>query len=268
MKITFIGGGNMAQAIISGIKNNNINCEILVSEPVESTRKYLEKTYSIKTANNNVIAVKDSDFIILAIKPQIFQDVAQEINSYITSSQTVVSIMAGIPLGKLNEYLNHKNIIRVMPNTPAQIGKGCSIWMKMDHMGKNKINFFKKILLSCGTEIEVNNEKSIDIATAISGSGPAYILFFMESLINYGIELGLEGKISEKIVYETVIGSAYLARNSKKNPRELIDMVTSPGGTTAAGLSVLNTMEFNKIINSAIQSAYERGIEISKGEKK
>ena len=175
--------------------------------------------------------------------------------------------MAGIPLEKLNKYLNHKNIIRVMPNTPAQIGKGSSIWMKLNHVEKNKINFFKKVLLSCGTEIEVNNEKSIDIATAISGSGPAYILFFMESLINSGIELGLEEKLAEKIVYETVLGSAYLARNSKKNTRELIDMVTSPGGTTAAGLSVLNTLEFNKIINSAIQSAYDRGIEISKGEK-
>ena len=267
MKITFIGGGNMAEAIISGIKNNNINCEILVSEPMETKRKYLEKSYGIKTNNNNINAIKDSEFIILAIKPQIFQNIAEEINSYIAPTQTVVSIMAGIPLEKLNKYLNHKNIIRVMPNTPAQIGKGSSIWMKLNHVEKNKINFFKKILLSCGIEIEVNNEKLIDIATAISGSGPAYILFFMESLINSGIELGLEEKLAEKIVYETVLGSAYLARNSKKNTRELIDMVTSPGGTTAAGLSVLNTLEFNKIINSAIQSAYERGIEISKGEK-
>ena len=267
MKITFIGGGNMAQAIISGIKKNNINCEILVSEPMESKRNYLEKFYGIKTSNNNIISIKNSDFIILAIKPQIFPDIAEEINSYLGSHQTVVSIMAGITLGKLNKYLNHKNIIRVMPNTPAQIGKGSSIWMKLNHVEKNKINFFKKILLSCGIEIEVNNEKLIDIATAISGSGPAYILFFMESLINSGIELGLEEKLAEKIVYETVLGSAYLARNSKKNTRELIDMVTSPGGTTAAGLSVLNSLEFNKIINSAIQSAYERGIEISKGEK-
>ena len=216
MKITFIGGGNMAQAIISGIKKNNINCEILVSEPMESKRNYLEKFYGIKTSNNNIISIKNSDFIILAIKPQIFPDIAEEINSYLGSHQTVVSIMAGITLGKLNKYLNHKNIIRVMPNTPAQIGKGCSVWMKMNHVEKIKINFFKKILLSCGTEIEVNNEKSIDIATAISGSGPAYILFFMESLINSGIVLGLEEKIAEKIVYETVLGSAYLARNSKK----------------------------------------------------
>ena len=267
MKITFIGGGNMAEAIISGIKNNNINCEILVSEPMETKRKYLEKSYGIKTNNNNINAIKDSEFIILAIKPQIFQNIAEEINSYIAPTQTVVSIMAGITLGKLNKYLNHKNIIRVMPNTPAQIGKGSSIWMKLNHVEKNKINFFKKILLSCGIEIEVNNEKLIDIATAISGSGPAYILFFMESLISSAIELGLEEKTAEKIVYETVLGSAYLARNSKKNTRELIDMVTSPGGTTAAGLSVLNSLEFNKIINSAIQSAYDRGIEISKGEK-
>ena len=267
MKITFIGGGNMAQAIISGIKKNNINSKILVSEPIESKRKYLEKFYGIKTCNNNITAIKNSDFIILAIKPQIFPDIAEEINSYLGPYQTLVSIMAGITLVKLNEYLNHNNIIRVMPNTPAQIGKGCSIWMKMNHMDKNKINFFRKILLSCGTEIEVNNEKKIDIATAISGSGPAYILFFMESLISSAIELGLEEKTAEKIVYETVLGSAYLARNSKKNTRELIDMVTSPGGTTAAGLSVLNSLEFNKIINSAIQSAYDRGIEISKGEK-
>ena len=159
MKITFIGGGNMAEAIISGIKNNNINCEILVSEPMETKRKYLEKSYGIKTNNNNINAIKDSEFIILAIKPQIFQNIAEEINSYIAPTQTVVSIMAGIPLEKLNKYLNHKNIIRVMPNTPAQIGKGCSVWMKMNHVEKIKINFFKKILLSCGTEIEVNNEK-------------------------------------------------------------------------------------------------------------
>ena len=102
MKITFIGGGNMAQAIISGIKKNNINCEILVSEPMESKRNYLEKFYGIKTSNNNIISIKNSDFIILAIKPQIFPDIAEEINSYLGSHQTVVSIMAGLTLGKLN----------------------------------------------------------------------------------------------------------------------------------------------------------------------
>ena len=105
MKITFIGGGNMAQAIISGIKKNNINSEILVSEPIESKRKYLEKFYGIKTCNNNITAIKNSDFIILAIKPQIFPDIAEEINSYLGPYQTLVSIMAGITLVKLNEYL-------------------------------------------------------------------------------------------------------------------------------------------------------------------
>ena len=267
MKITFIGGGNMAEAIISGIKANEIDCEIVVSEPIEYRRKILEKKYGVIVNYNNNDLLKESEFVLLAIKPQIFPNIAKEIKLSLKSDQTIISIMAGISIENLTDNLNHKNIIRVMPNTPSQIGKGCSVWMPTREVNKKKIDIFRKILKSCGSEIQVDSEKNIDIATAISGSGPAYIFILIQTLINSATSLGLDKAVAEKISVETVLGSAYLARNRSKSLKELIEMVTSPGGTTEAGISVLKSKGFSSLVNSAILSAYKRGIEISKGKK-
>ena len=267
MKITFIGGGNMAEAIISGIKANKIACEILVSEPIESRRKILEKKYGVMVNYNNNDLLKESVFVLLAIKPQIFPNIAKEIKLSLKPSQTIISIMAGISIENLTGNLNHKNIIRVMPNTPSQIGKGCAVWMPTKEVEKNKIDIFREILKSCGSEIQVDSEKNIDIATAISGSGPAYIFLFLQTLINSATSLGLDKAVAKKISVETFLGSAYLARNRSKSLKELIEMVTSPGGTTEAGISVLKSKGFSSLVNSAVLSAYKRGIEISKGKK-
>ena len=254
----------MAEAIISGIKKTNLACNITVSDPVKSRRTHLLETYQVNVEKNNVIALQKADLIILSVKPQSFKELSSEISDMLSDNQTILSIMAGINLHNISMNLNHDKIVRVMPNTPAQVGKGVAVWTTTDSVDSEMLKFIKGVFQSCGIETQVNEEKYIDIATAISGSGPAYVFMFIEALIDAGVNLGLESDLAKKLSIETVLGSAHLASNSTKQPNELRRMVTSPGGTTESGLKTLESNGFKTSIDRAVNSAFNRGIELSK----
>jgi len=231
MRIAFIGGGVMAQAIIAGVKDAGLDASIIVGEPFEMRRESLKNDLGVEATDNNKEAVTGADIIVLAVKPQ---------------------------------QLDAK-LIRVMPNTPAQIRKGISAWHASDSVDQATIDFVGSMLKAIGDELKFSDEKNIDIATALSGSGPGYVFVMIEALADAGVELGLPVHVARHLASQTVLGSAALQRESGKHPAELRNMVTSPGGTTAAGLAELENGAFRATIANAVRSAYERGEELAGG---
>jgi pyrroline-5-carboxylate reductase len=207
-----------------------------------------------------VSAIERADLIIVAVKPQQIEDVCKHLNGHIGPDQTILSIAAGINIDRIQKLLGHYNIIRVMPNTPAQIGQGMSVWTNTNGVSQSNVAFAKKIIKSLGEELYVAEEKYLDIATALSASGPAYVFLFLESLIDAGVYLGLTREVANKLAIQTVLGSATLARDDNKHIAELRNMVTSPGGTTAEALLTLETGGFRSVVIDAVISAYKKSL--------
>ena len=266
MKIAFIGGGTMAQAIISGLAKSKNKNDIIVSDPEEKIRNKINKKFKLNTTDDNTIAIKNSDLIILCIKPQNFLLVSKEINEKIKENQTVVSIMAGTKINTISNSLSTKKIIRVMPNTPAQIGKGISAWYSTSLVKKESKLLVKEILCLLGDEIEFEEEKYIDMATAVSGSGPAYVFLFIEFLEKVAKEIGLPDDKIRQLVIKTISGSIELLDNGNKSPLELRLLVTSPGGTTEAGINSMIETKFHQSIITGVRKAYDRGNQLAKEE--
>ena len=258
-KISFIGGGVMAEAIISRVLSENLidANNIYVGETYEQARSNLEKKYLVRTTNNNIKAIEDSDLIFLCVKPQDLEKVLEELNSNVKSTATIVSIAAGISIEYIKTHLVHDRIIRVMPNTPAQIGEGMSIWASTGTT-QAAIQLTGDILRTIGVEIYVTNEKLLDMSTALSGSGPAYVFLFIESMIDAGVKLGLPRDYSRTMVVQTVLGSIKLLNETVQHPSVLKDSVTSPGGTTAAALLELEKGNFKATIIQAVIAAFDK----------
>ena len=258
-KISFIGGGVMAEAIISRVLSENLidANNIYVGETYEQARSNLEKKYLVRTTNNNIKAIEDSDLIFLCVKPQDLEKVLEELNSNVKSTATIVSIAAGISIEYIKTHLGHDRIIRVMPNTPAQIGEGMSIWTSTGTT-QAAIQLTGDILRTIGLEIYVTNEKLLDMSTALSGSGPAYVFLFIESMIDAGVKLGLPRDYSRTMVVQTVLGSIKLLNETVQHPSVLKDSVTSPGGTTAAALLELEKGNFKATIIQAVIAAFDK----------
>jgi len=265
MRIAFIGGGVMAQAIISGVKDAGLDTSIIVGEPFEVRRESLKNDLGVEVTASNREAIAGADLVVLSVKPQQLGAVAEELNGALTADQTVLSIMAGVKMHSIGLKLNHKRLIRVMPNTPAQIRKGISAWTASDDVDQATLDFVAKMLGAIGDELKFSDEKSIDIATALSGSGPGYVFMFIEALTDAGVELGLPVHVARHLASQTVLGSAALQLESGKHPAELRNMVTSPGGTTAAGLAALETGGFRAAVAEAVRMAFERGEELAGG---
>ncbi len=262
--IGFIGGGNMAEALIKGIiQNSKFKIQnILVSEPREDRRKYLGQTYGIKTTSDNKDVASNTEIIILAVKPQNMEDVLTEISEIITDEKTVVSIAAGITLAYLQSKLKTTKLMRVMPNTPALVQKGMSVISLCSCLPMEIVAPVRDIFLSIGKVMHLP-EKHMDAVTALSGSGPAFIAFFVECLINAGEKMGLSSDDASELAIQTLIGTSRLLE-SGITPTKLREMVTSPGGTTAAGLKTFEQMGFQSIIIEALQSALNRGRELGR----
>jgi pyrroline-5-carboxylate reductase len=264
MKITFIGGGNMGEAILAALLLKKVVTpdEINVSDINPSRLDYLYEKYGVNTLGNNKISIRETEVVILAVKPQVLPAIMDEIKGHFKPSQLVLSIIAGVGIGKLRNGLDHRKIVRSMPNTPAQISEGITVWTATPEVTKAQKGTARAILKVMGQEIEVNDEKYLDMATAVSGSGPAYIFYFVESLIKAAEKLGLTSEIAEKLVKQTIIGSVHLMQKSDKTPGELRRAVTSPGGTTAAALMILDTENYQGLIERAITAAYNRAREL------
>jgi pyrroline-5-carboxylate reductase len=260
MKACFIGGGNMGEALIKSLLANKIcaAADITVSDISRPRLDYLQTAYGIKVETGNLKAVKTADVIILAVKPADIEKVAHEIKGKLTAKQLVISIAAGVTMDTICEELGHSRVVRSMPNMPAQIGKGMTVWMHREEVSEAQVKLAHTVLASMGEEIMVNNEKYIDMATAISGSGPAYIFLIVETLTDAGVHIGLTRAMAEKLAIETTIGSAMTIKEMRKHPAELRNMVTSPGGTTSEGLLQLETGGFRSMLLKAVIAGYEK----------
>jgi pyrroline-5-carboxylate reductase len=267
MKLAFIGGGAMAEAIIKGVLSASIAKpeDISVGEVVEERCRYLTNQYRILATPSNAKAVRNADLVILAVKPQSLQDVAPDLKAALKPEQTLLSILAGTRMATLTKSLGHDGVVRVMPNTPAQIGAGMSVWMTCKGVDEKVAEEAQAILKTLGEEIRVHDEKYIDMATALSASGPAFIFLFIESLIDSGVLIGLPRPMARTLALQTVLGSTRLVKESGKHPADLKDMVTSPGGTTVEGLLALEDAGFKAAVLNAIQAAYQKSINL--GEK-
>jgi pyrroline-5-carboxylate reductase len=259
--IGFIGGGNMAEAILKGILNK-YGQEIIVSEPKDNRRAYLEKTYHVKTASDNKNVAKNCSIVIFAVKPQDMDNVVAEVSDFISEDKTVISIAAGITLSYLSARLKTRKIVRVMPNTPALVQEGMSIMSMCECIHDKDIGVIKDIFMSIG-KVLVLPEKYMDAVTALSGSGPAFFAYFIEAMIEGAVKMGLREDDATALAIQTLFGTAKLL-DTGLSPTKLREMVTSPGGTTAAGLKVFEERRFKEIVSSAIEEATKRAKELGK----
>lgn len=259
--IGFIGGGNMAEALIRGMTAEGMK-DIVVSEPRQDRGQELEKKYGVRAVQSNREAAESCSIIILAVKPQNMEPVLDEIADVIDDTKTVVSIAAGITISYLQSRLKTSRIIRVMPNTPALIQEGMSVYSLCECFAGNEVNVVRSILMSIGRVIALP-ERLMDTVTAVSGSGPAFIALFVEAMIEGGEKLGLSRTDATELAVQTALGTARLL-DTGMSPENLRQMVTSPGGTTAAGLKVFEEKGFKPLVFEALLAAKNRAEELGK----
>ena len=267
-KIGFIGGGNMAEAMIKGLLSASFieAKNVFVSEPSEAKRDTLHAEYKIKVGADNRELVKKCDIIILAVKPQIVQKVLRDIASLVGRDKLVISIAAGVPIAIMDDVLrggkNKKfSIVRTMPNTPALVQEGVTAIASGEHVRKIDVKIAHRIFEAVGRTVDVE-EDQLDAVTGLSGSGPAYIFMLIEALSDAGVKMGLSREVANTLTIQTVLGSAKLARESGKHPGELKDMVTSPAGTTISGLHALEEGSFHTTLMNAVEDATLRSREL------
>ena len=264
MKIALIGCGNMGQAILSAIISKGVSTpeQISVSELNQECRDMIASKYGVHATENGGDAIKRSDIVILAIKPQSLDETMKQIGGKFCKGQLVISIIAGKCIASLQNGLKHDAIVRAMPNTPAQIGYGMTVWTATEAVDGQQMAQTRTILEALGKEIYVADEDSIDMATAVSGSGPAYVFLFMESLIQAAERIGLPHDKAHEMVLQLMVGSIKYVYNSDKPLDKLREMVTSPGGTTAAALNVFANGNLAGLVEEAVTAAYNRAKEL------
>ena len=268
LTLAFIGGGTMAEAILSGVLDKGLATPdaICVGEPVSGRRDYLSELYGVNTTSDNIHAVETADLVVLAVKPQQLRDVLGELRGRLIKSQAALSIVAGASIKSISRGLDHQAVIRVMPNTPAQVGEGMSVWTASPEVTTHHEEAARTILRSLGEELYVSEEKYLDMATALSASGPAYVFLFLESLIDAGVYLGLSRDMAQTLALQTVLGSAALAKSSGRHPAELRNMVTSPGGTTAEALLSMEDDGLRSAIINGVIAAHEKAAALGEEE--
>lgn len=264
MKISFIGGGNMGEAMLARILDKKVSTplEIAVSDVSAERCQYLQQKYGVTALSDNRKVAEKGEVVVFAVKPQNLSPVMADLNGHLKPTQLVLSIVAGARISTLTSGLNHKRIVRSMPNTPAQIGEGITVWTATPEVTAQQKKSAGSILSAIGEEIYVDDEKYLDMATAVSGSGPAYFFLYVEALVEAAQQLGFTHEVAQKLVVQTMLGSGHLIQQSGKPPAELRRMVTSPGGTTAAALEELNKGQFNALVARAVKAAYNRAIEL------
>jgi len=259
-KICFIGSGAMATAMIAGLTKKDLieTSNVVASDPYPAQLEKLANRYHVHTTSNNSEAVKDKDIIILSIKPQNLAEVGAELKGHISPDSLILSIIAGATIKGISQKFHHYRVVRVMPNTPARVGKGMSVWTCTTEVSQTQKNYAKAILEALGEELFVDHEDYMDMATALSGTGPAYVFMFMEAMIDAGVHMGFSRRVAEQLVYQTIEGSVAFARDSQRHPAELRNMVTSPGGTTTDALYQLEKGGFRTVLSKAIWAAYKK----------
>ena len=266
MKLAFIGGGVMAEALIGGVLASNLTLpeDVSVGEPVNERREQLTRTHGLNAFADNAYAIRGADLVILAVKPQSLPEVMPSLSTSLSPQQTVASIVAGATIETLVNGLEQDSVVRIMPNTPAQIGAGMSVWTATAAVPGAMRHVVGQILQTLGDEVYVPDEKLIDMSTALSASGPAYVFLFIEALIDAGVYLGMARDMARRLVLQTVLGSTQLVEQTGRHPAELKDMVTSPGGTTIAALRAMESGGFRAAILDGVIAAFDKSVELGK----
>lgn len=263
-KLAIIGIGNMGKALTYGLlRHQKISySNIILSNPTFTDLIHLKKS-GIKLISDNKEAAKNADIIILAVKPQVIFFVLEEIKHVVSQDQLIISIAAGIEIKTIKSILGRKQpIVRVMPNLCAKVCESMSSWTKSKEVTRANTEIARAILQTIGKETMLENEGLLDRATAISGSGPAYVFYFTELFVRSAIELGIDKDLAEKLVLQTLIGSVKLLENLQEKASILRQQVTSKGGTTEAAFNIFNKSDVDKIFMKAINAAYKRSKEL------
>lgn len=262
--IAFIGGGTMGTAMIKGILAQGLTepGQIRVSDPWPPRIEYLRETYSVHATGDNLEAIQDANIIVLSVKPQVLTKIGQQLHGNIRPSTLILSILAGSPISVLRRTMGHDRIVRAMPNTPGQLGKGISVWTSTPAVTDKQKAYAEAILGALGEQLFMEEESYLDMATALSGSGPGFIFLFIEALIDAGVHMGFSRRDAGKLVIQTLEGSVALFKATSEHPAELKNQVTSPGGTTAAGLYELEKGGLRTVLSRAIFAAYRRSQEL------
>lgn len=268
--ISFIGAGKMAEAIIAGLlaSKKAAPAQIMVSDKYDKRRIEVEETYNVKSTADNVICAKEGTIVFLSIKPKDMAGVLEQCKSMLKQQKLIISIAAGIEIKFIEKLLDQETkIIRVMPNIAATVGECMSVIMKNTAADATDINLVKELLSSIGDVIEIRDEELFHAVTALSGSGPAYVFMFLEALSDAGVRMGLSREVASKLAIQTVIGAGKMARGSELSFATLKEAVTSPAGTTAEALAVLESKGVRSAVIEAIKAATQRSKEISSQNK-
>jgi pyrroline-5-carboxylate reductase len=262
--VATVGSGVMAEAMIAGLLRGNLVTpdQVIASHPRAERRDALQSTHGIRVVASNVDAVSGADVIILAVKPQMLARVGREIGPSLHEGQLVLSVLAGPTSSALTSTLGHDQVVRAMPNTPARIGNGMTVWYATPATTAEQRAQAKALLGALGAELEVEDEKWVAMATAVSGTGPAYVFLVMEALIDAAVHLGFPRHVAHDLVIETLEGSTRFAKQSGDHPAVLRNMVTSPAGTSAAAIHELESGRLRTVLSEAVWAAFRRTVEL------
>jgi len=262
--IATVGSGVMAEGIIAGLLRGHLvePGQLVASHPRGDRREALIASHGIRAVASNTEAVRDADVVLLGIKPQMLGRVGREIGPNLRPGQLVISILAGATTRALIGTLGHRAVVRAMPNTPAQLGRGMTVWYATEDVTEEQRAQAAALLGALGAQIEVDDEKMVAMATAVSGTGPTYVFLVMEALIDAAVHLGFPRHVAHDLVVETLEGSTLFAKQSGLHPAELRNMVTSPGGTSAAALHELESGRLRTVLSEAVWAAFRRTVEL------
>jgi pyrroline-5-carboxylate reductase len=267
MKLAFIGGGNVATALISGISQSPLPPEFIhVSDPNESARRRLEERFPVTGFESATAAVTSAHAVVLAVKPQVMPVVLEELQGHLEPAQLVISVAAGITLGQIGQWLGAEQpVVRCMPNTPALIGKGITGLCAGTACSDHHRHFAQRVLAAAGATVWVEDERLMDVVTAVSGSGPAYFYYLVEALTEAGAAQGLPADVAAELALHTARGAGDMALQSDLDIAQLRQAVTTPGGTTEAALDEFSASGFKEMVRRAVRAATDRGRLLSGG---
>lgn len=265
MKLGFIGSGIMAEAIVSGVLNKGLVPaeSIFCADPYAARCEALTKRYGVNAGTNNREAVENADVVFLSVKPQVLSEVSESLLGSFRPDQLIISILAGVDTKSLKRALGHHSIVRTMPNTPARVGEGMTVWTATSEVSQKQQETARELLACLGEELFVSREGDLDMATALSGTGPAYVFLFMEALIDAGVHLGFSRRVAEKLVLQTMKGSVDFAIQSDAHLAELRNQVTSPGGTTADAIYYMEKGGMRTVLSKAVFAAFQKSRALS-----
>jgi pyrroline-5-carboxylate reductase len=267
-RIAFIGSGSMAEAMLGGLLREELipPTSIIAAGPRSERGHTLETRYGVGATTHNDEAAAEADIVVLSVKPQVMPTVLAELHGHIRPEALVLSIAAGVTIADIATTLAHPAIVRAMPNTPAQIGLGITVWVDSEPVTEQQKTQAASVLGALGETVYVEHESYLDMATALSGTGPAYVLLVMEAMIDAGVHLGFSRRIAEALVTQTMLGTVEYARRSGKHPATLRNEVTSPGGTSAEALFHMEDGGLRTVLARAVWAAYRRSVALGSGD--